>query len=285
MRKDKISLEFFNKLNREHLEGKSLSSLCKEYGVKFTTLYYGFRRNNLTIIKANNEQRKRIPINKDFFSIIDSEIKAYLLGWVMSDGFISKRKESSKSFRFGIKLQDKDIEILNLFRENISPKAKLYKEEFIFNNKETKSLKLEITSNKLVNDLISLGVTFNKTFNGEIIPNIDKLLIRHFVRGFFDGDGSISIGKGNKSSIYICSINLLFIKSLYSILEKEDILTSIYTELRGKNKTMYKLGIRSRVAFFNYMYKDHKYSLKRKFDKFNQVNTVLTAKYNKLATV
>lgn len=283
----KISLDLYKKLNEEHLAGKSIKELCKENKLRWATLYYGFKNNNLTILKATNLQKKRIDCNHNFFSDITTEIQAYLLGWIMSDGCINKRKEANKSSRLAIKLQERDIEILELFKNYISPNQKLTKDKSQFRRKTFQALKFETVSTPLVEDLIKLGVNYNKTINGENIPNISQELLRHFVRGFFDGDGSISITKRNRSSIYICSINKEFLENLDKLLIQDNIKieTSIYTELRGTFKTMYRLSIKDRKLFFKYLYEGSNFKLSRKFEKYNYVNTVLIAKEKKLATV
>jgi hypothetical protein len=287
LKKLKIDLDFYNKLNKEHLEGKSLKELCKEYDIKFTTLYYGFKRNNLKIIKATNIQRKRIICNHNFFENIDCEIKAYLLGWIMSDGYINKRLNKNHSSRLGIGLKEEDYYILNYFQKFIS-NSKLSKITNIKNNKKFISYKYECSSNIIVNSLINLGVNFNKTINGEVIPKISNELYPHFIRGFFDGDGSISLNKNNKSNIYICSINKDFLLNLDKLLyyKNNKIKTSLYIEHRKNNyKTMYKLYIKDRILFFNYLYNNCNYKLERKYEKYNHVNTVLTNKYKKLLVV
>ena len=279
----KIENSFFEKLNKEHLKGKSLKELSTLYNVRFGTLYYGFKRLNLKIIKATNQQRQRCYVNNDYFESIDSEIKAYLLGWICSDGYISRRNKGNSSDRIGLKLAAKDVEILNLFKQELSPDRKIYNETSIKNNKEFKSVKLEIPSNKIVNDLIKLGVCYNKT-SKEKLPNIHFSLYPAFIRGYFDGDGSISISKNNKSTVYICCTNKLFLEELRNILPGN---YSIYKESRA-TLDMYTLRPLSdtKVKFYNFIYKNANYFLTRKYNKYTEyVNTVLNKESNKSLSV
>ncbi len=72
-----------------------------------------------------------------------------------------------------------------------------------------------IYNTKLVKDLIELGCVNNKTFKIRI-PSLGDGLMRHFIRGYFDGDGCIYINKG----CGFCSItsNFEFINDLSQIL-------------------------------------------------------------------
>ena len=66
--------------------------------------------------------------------------------------------------------------------------------------KETIDLRVMFYDDKveLINDLENLGLHQNKTFTLEY-PNIDEKLERHFLRGYFDGDGYVSYVDSSKS--------------------------------------------------------------------------------------
>ena len=65
--------------------------------------------------------------------------------------------------------------------------------------------KLALNSDKLVSDIEKLGVVERKTLT-LTFPNLREDLIPHFIRGYFDGDGSVFLHKGSRKE--------------YSILEK-----------------------------------------------------------------
>ena len=285
----KIEISVYEDLHKEHLNGMSLKELSIKYNMRLATLYYGFARNNMKVIPCSNQSLQRTFVNNNYFENVNSEIKSYLLGWIMSDGYISKRaaeKYSNRSPRFGIKLSSKDIEIINLFRKELSPDRKINKETVIKNGISFESSRLEIPSIKLVDDLLNLGVTFNKT-GKKVIPKINPIYMNHFIRGFFDGDGSVSISKRNKISIYICCVNRDFLQNLKDYFDLIHIQCAIYEEKRpGMDVFRLNFSGDGRIKFYHYLYDNANYLLQRKFDKYSQyANTVLNREINKSLSV
>lgn len=134
-------------------------------------------------------------LRHEFFKNIQTEIQAYLLGFFASDGTIDKKRSTMT-----IKLNEKDSEIIELFRNIISPDARIfindgYESKATVRKRTIKTNKIKginITSIIIRNSLVEKGFGFNKTYSELHIPEIPKHLIRHFVRGYFDGDGCIS---------------------------------------------------------------------------------------------
>lgn len=134
-------------------------------------------------------------VRQDFFSSIDTELQAYLLGFYASDGNINEKR---KTFR--VHLQEYDSEIVYLFKDTIAPDARTFKinegttevgrnGQIIYNHG---SFGVDINSSKICKDLVDLGFGYSKTYTENSIPPIKEELIRHFIRGYFDGDGTIS---------------------------------------------------------------------------------------------
>ena len=153
-------------------------------------------------------------IRHDFFKNISTELQAYLLGFYTADGSIDEKR---KTFR--IHLSIKDSELVYLYKDIISPDARLFSvaDNYKTTGRDGKeitghgSIGVDISSAILVNDLVELGIGYKKTYSDLTIPNIPENLIRHFVRGFFDGDGSISTylacEKGKKDRVR-CGIQI-----------------------------------------------------------------------------
>lgn len=127
---------------------------------------------------------------ENLFKKIDSEEKAYWLGFLYADGYIS---EKTNSIELSLKEEDKNhVELFNKFL-NIPGKdiRKKYKN---MNGNIYISYCLSIVNKKIKNELIKLGCFPQKTFklsfpNSNIVPDN---LINHFVRGYFDGDGCVT---------------------------------------------------------------------------------------------
>jgi hypothetical protein len=140
-------------------------------------------------LKANLlhiQRRKLLPIEHRYFEIIDTPIKAYLLGLIAADGHI--RNDGGCYVRLA--LQKKDCMLIDRVREELSPKSSIisYRNAYA----------LSICSRDMTKDLIDLGVGANKTTEIQW-PNINDALAADFILGFFDGDGMLYWHKQNKS--------------------------------------------------------------------------------------
>ena len=136
----------------------------------------------------------KIKVNDYYFSSINSEHKAYWLGFLYADGNISKRKNE-----ITLTLKKSDYKHLQKFIDDleIQKSVSFYTiKSGKFKGKE--SCSVGFSSNIMKQDLILYGCTPNKSLTLEF-PNKaifkDPDLIRHFIRGYFDGDGSVFTSK------------------------------------------------------------------------------------------
>ena len=134
-------------------------------------------------------------INDNFFESWSSNM-AYVLGFVVADGCVMQRKGRKSSFMFNITTKDKghlvNIQKVMCSKYKIGMKAG---EGSIEKNVSF----VQITNKKICLDLIDLGVVPRKTYGlGEI--NVPNEYSADFVRGFFDGDGSVYIYNVNDTS-------------------------------------------------------------------------------------
>ena len=68
---------------------------------------------------------KRHFVNDDYFSIIDSEKKAYLLGFFIADGTIGMNQGCKNSYFMQVNICNDDDEILKLYQLEICPENKI----------------------------------------------------------------------------------------------------------------------------------------------------------------
>ena len=133
----------------------------------------------------------------NFFEVIDSEEKAYILGFIASDGNLYKREGHQGQISIQLCKDDKQIleDILKVMNSNHPVKM----------TNETCSI--VFVSDKMFNDLIQIGITPKKTWNLDInlvFNNIPKRFWKDFIRGYIDGDGSINLNQlPSKSNISI----------------------------------------------------------------------------------
>jgi hypothetical protein len=185
---------------------------------------------------------------------------AYILGFILSDGCIvkPKRKNHSDSLKFGVHF--KDVDILEKIKRSLKSGHKISRSSDAFH--------LSIASQVIVNDLKNLGVTYRKSLS-EHVPKVPKVFTRDFIRGFVDGDGSIKIDKSDypNLAIYGGEKIIKFIRDHF--LKSFDIYSKILKLTSNKQgKYLYQISYRCNSAqtLLNYLYKDSKLSLDRKYN-------------------
>jgi hypothetical protein len=182
---------------------------------------------------------------------------------------VSDKNGKTRGDSINLKLSVLDEEHMMKFRDSISPDSKIYYQTGITKDKKGKecisySCVLGIYGNDLVQDVMKLGLHPRKTHTiGK--PNIDEKYYRHFIRGFFDGDGCIhtSHSGGYPSTSYsIACASELLKEWILGELEKNNI----------KFRKVDKLSIGIYTVngcndFYHYLYDDSTLYLQRKKDK------------------
>lgn len=267
----KRTYEEIESIFNDHLENKlTIAELSRKYGFDPTYQFkkFGFNYVNWKVkdIKKARSLRHAYSIINDFKKI-DTPEKAYILGLWFADGTVSSTQAS-------IKLCKNDSSLLEKIQNYLCPDNTL--------KKEKNSMKLLISSMEFCEQLIKLGCIPNKTYAELHIPKIPKFLYSHFIRGYFDGDGTIFMDrKWVKTNI--CSICEPFLQEIQNILTENHIESRINVEIRegktykvpqgfSKNcKNMYRLFVsktNSIKLFKEFLYKDATLFLQRKFEKF-----------------
>lgn len=253
-------------LHKRQTNGETTKALAEELSINPATLRRAFKRYNLKIATGCPEFRKtRLNcINKDYWKEIDSEVKAYILGFIYGDGNITGKN------RVQIKMSKADSYILDPFINEACKGIELDK----VNETKKRGVGIElihfyINSDDWCRDLQKWGVERNKSLLGNLtFPNINKSLECHFIRGYFDANGSASTYKTTSNllksiAIYSTSSNLLNTISRKVGLPKKLYITSM------KNCEMYKLQYKSQVdveVVYSYLYNDATLLLSRKRD-------------------
>lgn len=127
---------------------------------------------------------KRKDYNENYFEKIDTQEKAYFLGFIFADGCVIFDPIRYR-YKLTVKIHSKDKHILNSLISSIDGEMMVWENE-------TKFSQVTLSGKKIVSDLIKLGATPNKTFDLQY-PIIDENLEKHFLRGYFDGDGCIRV--------------------------------------------------------------------------------------------
>ncbi len=224
----------------------------------------------------------KAKLNKEFFDIIDTEQKAYWLGFIWSDGYMCIRDRGSNGtlgYEFKLELAKIDQEHLEKFKNDLNSDflIKNYKNKNSFG--EFESCRFMIYNKYFCENLSN---NFNLVPRRKSIENfiykIPKELIRHFIRGIFDADGSFSYyiiheTRKKASMSFNCVENLSrFIESHF--IENELIanidrkLYRRHEERDGEMRTLMLSGVPQVNKILDYLYKDSEVFLDRKYLKY-----------------
>lgn len=163
----------------------------KEFGIKSFSEKTGkriSRKSGRVLNQGEGEYFDKLKIDRTYFQSIDSEIKAYTLGILSADGFISN---TTKGRKLGIELKLPDSIVLYAICKSIAGASECDRHiKQIHREGKNPTEKLEIYSRDLVEQLIALG--FGKKAERQCVRGLSPELTRHYLRGVFDGDGHIN---------------------------------------------------------------------------------------------
>ena len=256
-------------------EGCSPQNLGEKFGFSEMTItkYLKLWDIKLRNMYESHQIWSRKLKNYDYFDIIDTEKKAYWLGFIYADGNIS-----SKNHVFQIGLSLKDQEHLQKFASIFNKIVKIYiNKNSLDEGMDGFRAILNIGNYYLYHSLINIGIKPRKTYSDDysVWNNIPKELKRHFLRGFMDGDGCIGLKKRHyKSQLIITFYGRKFwIDEISQFLSNQ---IKIHRKKAQKHwEDLYRIdyegnNIAKKVC--NYLYHDSELFLHRKYKVFMEAN-------------
>ena len=201
---------------------------------------------------------QKIRYNENFFKKWSAEM-AYVLGLTYTDGNLHIRKAKS-GYEFGVlTFAQKENELVEKFLKLMECDATIrFRERRELDNTTAGELYyFSIGNNDIANDLIRLGITPNKSLDMQF-PEIPEEFLRHFVRGLFDGDGSVYMDYGKYVRILLLSGSYSFIETLNKKLCNSGFpLRKIYGGYQHQKNAHYiRYGTEHVLDFFKFIYKD-----------------------------
>lgn len=238
-------------------ENFSASKIGKLFNVDVATITNRLRNNNIEIKRIF----RKYLIRNDYFESINSQDKAYWLGFLIADGY-----NSGNLIR--IDIQDKGH--LEKLRDRIyiNCDMPIRKRKNTLNGKDI--FYLTIQDKKLLSDVEFLGLV-NKKSMIVCYPKIDSMYDRFFIKGVFDGDGSLSYSMDGNYRRYTINI----VGSFNLITSIKDKISSIGINVGfRKVKSIYELNIRGNrqiIKFLEWLYDETTIHLDRKFEKYQDM--------------
>lgn len=244
----------------------SVKACANKYNIGATTLTKYL--NNKGINTSNFDTRK-YKYNKDFFEVINTEEKAYWLGFIAADGSLVNNARALE-----ITLSEKDKNHLYKFLNSINGEEEMIKDRLQkAGNKRYPSTRITVCNTKVVEDLKKYGIVRRKSFVLEF-PILEQKLLRHYLRGYFDGDGSISTNGRKRNGSLKYAINLIATRSFlekFMIHMMEYGITTVKLQNRGPISIWNKVGIRQIEIVLNYLYKESTIYLDRKYQLYKKI--------------
>ena len=252
-----IALEEY--LNTPEKE-RSLTKIGRKYGVKRQTLSKYLKEQGVEVINYQN----RCRINENVFDIIDTEEKAYWLGFIYADGNIS-----SVGHRFEINLSAKDLNHMLKLKKFLNYEGEIRIEDNRGVGYEV--CRLAVRNKNLWEQLNSKGCTPCKSLTLEF-PKLEVfanyILVYDFIRGYCDGDGSLGVYEKEEISFVGTK---LFLQQVENILDVQGCLRSKSTlnytnQAYSLHYSSLKARVVARKLYENAnIYMDRKYNLFIKF--------------------
>lgn len=235
-----------------HIDAISMSRRLREY--------YGF----MTLPDGKKQ------INSHFFSEIHTEKEAYWLGFLYADGSVNQVDHTLE-----VSLKKQDASHLTKLKHAMDAHQSISQKRIVLHGREYSAVRISIKDTQLVDDLVCHGCVQRKTFSIEMPQLESKELYRHFIRGYFDGDGSISMHRA-RNSMYVefefsCA-SLSFCKSLVAY--AKDIVGVMMVIQKDARSKVFKVKTTSRFEAFRFakhLYDDCTIFLDRKLAQYKNI--------------
>ena len=229
-------------------------------------------------LKANRMGLKKSPYfcNYHYFDTIDTEEKAYWLGFLTADGWISKSTTTGSGV-VGIELQYGDIGHLKKFNKSICGNYQVTDRWRTcslspYKDKKNHTCVIRVFSLIMYKSLENLGFSNNKSYDFTI-PELRKDLIRHYLRGHFDGNGCLCFT--NKSfHINFTTASKRLNNDIASILKSKNFNFIESNYINEFDTSVYRIDIHrkaDKLCFLDWIYQDSNIYLDRKYKKYLKI--------------
>lgn len=248
---------------------ENVAKVAKEIDCDDVTLNRRLHDFNIDVKKS-----KYKGFDEYYFHNIDTEAKAYFFGLLLADG-----NNYTKAYRIILSLAEKDVTIIEKFKDelNIKVPIKLSKTK---NENHSDRKYLQINSKIMSQELSKKGCVNAKSNILEYPENIiPDYLENHFIRGVFDGDGSISTFylKNSLTSCFNITGTAPFLERIKQILVKNCSIFDVKLNkpkryLNGTAMLSYGGNINT-LKIKDYLYNNATIFLVRKKDKFDSISS------------
>lgn len=251
-------------------KGFGLIKSGKEFGVGTRVVRRVLLENNIHIRSFNEAasisgvNRRIHDVNDNYFSE-ENHNMAYLLGFLASDGTIRKNDNSVK-----IGLSSVDRDFLLTIKKEIGYQGELT--DYITSNGFSVS-ELRFTSKQIKADLAKYNIIPNKTFIYTFPKNLKREYWIDFIRGYFDGDGSVSTASSEAIRWQVSSANPDVLNTIVDFFFEEYEIPKVNLQWQEKVHRLYYIQYSTTATrkIFQILYTPNCLKLPRKYEKFKKL--------------
>lgn len=215
-----------------------------------------------------HQMNRKYHYNQKLFGEINTEHDAYFLGILMSDGWV---EDEYQTRMVGLTMCDE--EVIKNWKEYVNTDKPIK----VLHPKNRKvAYNLSLYSTEIVNNLKQWGVVPLKTKRTHI-PNINYDLIRHFIRGYLDGDGGIDHQNRTHVIRFASSSHKVLLEIEAHFIAMGLIRDKNYIS-KMKNQDCSNLRVCNKKEFMKvceYLYKDATIYMTRKYNNFLEAKKVI----------
>lgn len=222
-------------------------------------------RNFSEAAALSNQNRRKYNVNDYYFDKENSNT-AYYLGFLAADGTVSK---DGNQVKIGLSSVDKDF--LEQMRKNLSIEKEIFTYE-TSNGFEVSELRF--TSARIKNKLAEYNIVPRKTYTFSFPTNLNRKYWIDFIRGYFDGDGSISSAGPNAIRFQICAHRKEVLQPIIDFFYEEYNIPKVNIQTANKEKNplyYFQYSTNATREIYKKLYTPNCICLKRKYDKYSSL--------------
>lgn len=244
-------------------EGKNQTEIYKELHMDRKNVRKILKDHNVDVNK--NSWKPKYMIDTQYFDNIDTPNKAYILGFLYADGNLTQHGYGIRLF-----LQDRDKNILEDILAELKSNYPLHFYDYSYKPNHRNQYGIFISNKYMFNSLLNCGLTPNKSLTLKYPTCIPDKYQKDFLRGYFDGDGTLHSSKNGKNCNFISTNDFCIVAK--DIIESHvGVNCGVYQyDENGITSILQISGGKQVTKFLSWIYENSDLKLKRKYLKYRE---------------
>ena len=258
-----FTTEQLEDIKQSYLRGEGSVKIGKRYGITHKPILKALHKMGVGVKQSLS--MRQYALDETYFDNIDIPNKAYILGFLFADGHNEPKKGT-----ISMSLHEQDRDILERIRVEVKSDKPLefidYSNKHDFGYTYANQYRLSLFSVHMCKTMNELGMVHNKSYCLKY-PQIPNELNSHFIRGYFDGNGTVSVNGG-----FSITTTKYFAESAKEIID-----STLGTEFgliresacrNGVTHDLYYLRKTDSAKIYKWLYSDAEMYLERKYNKY-----------------